>query len=406
MPILIENICARQSFDFDKNVAFEIEVVLNNGVGVILPFPLEFLYSKSNNSKDEYDFLSVIKKSIFNINNVISKELIGFSSFEQSLVDCTLCELDKTDNFSNLGFEAVFGVSLAILEASAKAKGMELFQYIGGINVKKVPLPIINLFNSNSKINNIYPCKEFMIFSKEYHSSFMAFSILSKIYNSFSKLSKNQEIADFDFKRGDFAEISILNLIMESIQKTKFSFDDVKIALNIASDDFYSQDFYHIHDKKYSNADMIGYYTYLYNKFPIGYLEDALSKYDTKAWQVLLDMIDENIMVVGNSLFESNYRLLKNKFANSVLIKPNKIGTVSQIVSCVNLAKKLGYCVIMPCLNIDSKNSPIVDLAVGLGCDYIKIKSIIKDEKILKQNRLLEIEEKIRKCTRFLQYWF
>ena len=347
-----------------------------------------------------------VLKAVNNINNSIRQNIIGLECTNQRLIDEVLINLDGSNNKSNLGANAILGVSLATIKAGALDSNLPLYKYIG--DGKKLPCPMMNIINGGAHSDNTIDFQEFMIipnkdtFSENLRIGTEVFHTLKKILNT-KKLETN--VGD----EGGFAPNlkntkEALDLIIEAIKKAGYIPEiDINIGLDVAASEFYDEkkDKYILkgEDKELTKEEMIDFYEELVNDYPIISIEDGLNETDIDGWEMLTTRLGDKIQLVGDDLFVTNEKLLRegieNNIANAILLKVNQIGTVSETINCINLAKEAGYKTIISHRSGETEDNYIADIAVGLNLGQIKTGSLSRSDRISKYNQLLRIEEEI-----------
>lgn len=405
MTVLIDSIKARQIIDSRANPTLEAEVILSNGIKACASVPsgasvgkTEALELRDNNP--DYLFSKSVLKAVDNINGLISKELKGLTPFEQFKIDNLLKELDSTPNFSLLGANAALGVSLAVATAAAKTLDIELFQYLGGIQAFKMPVPMINIINGGVHADNKLDFQEFMILPVGAPTFKRAIEMSLEVFHTLKDILKKKNLSVNVGDEGGFAPAlsnnsEALELILDAIFDSGYTTSEIKLALDVASSEFYYNDKYKFENKELSTDEMIEYLDNLCEKYPIISLEDPLSQDDTEGWKKITSKI--NRLLVGDDLFTTNPHILKrgidNNIANSILIKLNQIGTLTDTIKCVEMAKENCYKTIISHRSAETESTFIADLAVGLNAGFIKTGSMSRTDRTAKYNRLLKIEE-------------
>lgn len=409
MTVLIDSIKARQIIDSRGNPTLEAEVILSNGIKGIASVPSGASVGKSEalelrDNNPDYLFSKSVLKAVDNVNGLLSKELKGMNPFNQFEIDDLIKELDSTPNFSLLGANAALGVSMAVADAAGKALNIELFQYIGGINGFIMPIPMINIINGGVHADNKLDFQEFMIVPIGAPTFRRALEMAQEVFHTLKDILKKKNLSTNVGDEGGFAPMlddnfEALELIIDAIFDSGYTTSEIKLALDVASSEFYYDNKYKFENKELSTDKMIDYLKNLCEKYPIISLEDPLSQDDFEGWKNITSKL--NCMLVGDDLFTTNPRLLKrgidNKIANSILIKPNQIGTISDTIKCVEMAKKNCYKTIISHRSAETENTFIADLAVGLNSGFIKTGSISRVDRTAKYNRLLRIEEFLAK---------
>lgn len=405
----IKNIYAREILDSRGNPTIEVEVTLESGIKGIASVPSGASTGKNealelrDNDYNRYHGKGVLKV-VNNVNNIIKPLLIGIDSLNQELIDKIMIEKDGTDNKSVLGANAILGVSLANLKAAAKYEGLELFEYLG--NDYSMPRCMMNILNGGVHASNNLDFQEFMIVpsKKEYKENLR---MGSEIFNTLKNILKEKKLLCGVGDEGGFAPSidntkEALELINEAILKSGYVLGrDVFIALDVAASEFYDEkeDIYLLEGKKYTKEMLVDYYNELVNRYHIISIEDGMAEEDYDGWKLLTNKLS-NIQLVGDDLFVTNKKLLQKgidmHIANAILIKLNQIGTVTETLDTIKLARENNYKTIISHRSGETEDNYIADFAVGLNLGQIKTGSMSRSERLSKYNRLLRIEEKIK----------
>ena len=405
----IKNIYAREILDSRGNPTIEVEVTLESGIKGIASVPSGASTGKNealelrDNDYNRYHGKGVLK-AVNNVNNIIKPLLIGIDSLNQELVDMIMIEKDGTDNKSVLGANAILGVSLANLKAAAKYEGLELFEYLG--NDYSMPRCMMNILNGGVHASNGLAFQEFMIVPSrmEYKENLR---MGSEIFNTLKNILKEKKLLCGVGDEGGFAPSidntkEALELINEAIIKSGYVLgSDVFIALDVAASEFYDEkeDIYLLEGKKYTKEMLVDYYNELVNRYHIISIEDGMAEEDYDGWKLLTNKLS-NIQLVGDDLFVTNKKLLQKgidmHIANAILIKLNQIGTVTETLDTIKLARENNYKTIISHRSGETEDNYIADFAVGLNLGQIKTGSMSRSERLSKYNRLLRIEEKIK----------
>ena len=405
----IKNIYAREILDSRGNPTIEVEVTLESGIKGIASVPSGASTGKNealelrDNDYNRYHGKGVLK-AVNNVNNIIKPLLIGIDSLNQELIDKIMIEKDGTDNKSVLGANAILGVSLANLKAAAKYEGLELFEYLG--NDYSMPRCMMNILNGGVHASNNLDFQEFMIVpsKKEYKENLR---MGSEIFNTLKNILKEKKLLCGVGDEGGFAPSidntkEALELINEAILKSGYVLgSDVFIALDVAASEFYDEkeDIYLLEGKKYTKEMLADYYNELVSRYHIISIEDGMAEEDYDGWKLLTNKLS-NIQLVGDDLFVTNKKLLQNgidmHIANAILIKLNQIGTVTETLDTIKLARENNYKTIISHRSGETEDNYIADFAVGLNLGQIKTGSMSRSERLSKYNRLLRIEEKIK----------
>lgn len=402
--LIIEDIRAYEVLDSRGNPTIKTEITLNDGsVGAAIVPSGASTGSKEalelRDGEERFDGKGVLK-AISNINESIADEILGLDAFNQTQLDEVLRELDGTKNYSKLGANATLGVSMANARAVANSLGMPLYRYLGGANASILPVPMCNIINGGAHANNSVDFQEFMIMPYGFHSFKEALRAVCEIYATLKKdlADKNYPTALGD--EGGFApnladNNEPIELLMSCIKKAGYE-GAIKIALDVASTEFYQNGKYHLEGKSFSSEELIARYVELCAKYPICSIEDGLAENDYDGWVKLTETLGSKIQLVGDDLFVTNEEILKEgimkKMANAILIKPNQIGTITQTMRAVRLAQRNNYRCIMSHRSGESEDSFIADFAVALNTGQIKTGAPARADRTAKYNRLLEIE--------------
>ncbi len=407
MTIFIEKIKARQIIDSRGIPTLSVESVLSDGTKAISSVPS----GASKGTKEavelrDYNPNYLFSKSVLgakdNVNSVIFSNLKGKSPFEQFEIDKLLEKLDGSSNFKNLGANAALGVSLSICEAASKSRKVELFEYIGGINANILPIPMINIINGGAHSNNNLDFQEFMIVPSGYNSFKEGIEASLEVFNKLKEILKKEGKSISTGDEGGFgADFNYTNeaidYILSAIEKSNHTTNKIKLALDCAANEMFYEDKYHIDNRVFASEEMIEYLKNLATEYPIISIEDGLNENDISGWKKLTTELGNKIMLVGDDIFTTNVKSLaegiKSNVANSILIKPNQIGTITKTLECVKLAKNNCYKTIISHRSGETESTFIADLAVGLNAGFIKTGSLSRSERCAKYNRLLYIED-------------
>jgi enolase len=414
---LIKNIKAREILDSRGNPTIEVECTTDDGV-----FVAEVPSGASAGTKEAYEMRDGghryggkgVLKAIRNVNEIIAPKLVGMDCVNQKEIDEAMIKLDGTDGKYNLGSNGIVGVSMAVCRAGAKAKSLELYEYIAelfGNNNLKIPQPSFNIINGGAHADNGLDFQEFMI-TPEGESFKDSLQIGSEIYYQLKKILK-ENYPDFPVNVGDeggFAppieipEVA-LGLIVKAIEGSDYT-SKVKIILDVAASQFYKKDknveegYYKLRMGVYSTSDMLNYYADLINNYPIIGIEDPLSEDDWKGFERITSRLGSKVVIIGDDLLASNPDIIKEsqmrKACNGAILKINQVGTVTEILEAARLCKEGGYKTMVSHRSGDTCDSFIADLAVGISSDYIKSGAPCRGERLAKYNRLCKIEEKIK----------
>ena len=403
----IRNIHAREIIDSRGNPTVEVDVTLESGITATASVPSgastgvhEALELRDNDPK-RYNGKGVLQ-AVKNVNEKIFPKLKGMDALNQKLIDQTMIELDGTESKTNLGANAMLGVSLAVLKAGAKFKKEELYAYLG--DKKILPRCMMNILNGGAHAENKLEFQEFMIIpSKEEYLDNLRMG--AEVFHSLQKILKEKGLSCGVGDEGGFAPSidntkEALDLIQEAIEKAGYKLgSDIFIGLDVAASEFYKDGYYNLEGQKMTSDEMIDYYEDLISKYPIISIEDGLDQDDYIGWQKLTKRLGDKLQLVGDDLFVTNKKLLQKgielKMANAILLKLNQIGTVTETLETIKLAQENGYKTIIAHRSGETEDNYIADFAVGLGLGQIKTGSMSRSERISKYNRLIRINEQI-----------
>ena len=360
-----------------------------------------------DNDINRYNGKGVLN-AVGNINDEIAASIIGISASNQREIDNKMIEIDGTKNKSRLGANAILAVSLAVAKAAASSLGLNLFQYIGGIYGTQLPRPMMNILNGGAHAANNIDIQEFMIIPTKVESFAAGVRICSEIYHSLGKILKKRGLMCGVGDEGGFApnlksDDDAFELILESINAAGYTGDEIKIGIDAATSEWYKQDGYFMpkRDKKVSDEELIKYYEKIIEKYNVISIEDGLAENDWSGWKKLTDTLGNKVQLVGDDLFVTNSDIFKKGIdegiANSILIKPNQIGTLTETLDVINLAKKNNYRTIISHRSGESEDTSIADIAVGVNSGQIKTGAPCRSDRVAKYNRLLIIEGKLRR---------
>lgn len=401
------NVYAREILDSRGNPTVEVEVLLESGIKGIASVPSGASTGKRealelrDNDNNRYHGKGVLK-AVSNVNNIINHLIVGMDANNLREIDEVMIKKDGTSNKSNLGANAILGVSLAVLKANALENNKELYEYLG--NDYSMPRCMMNILNGGVHANNNLDFQEFMIIPSkgEYRENLR---IGSEVFNTLKSVLKEKGLLCGVGDEGGFAPLisdaeEALELISMAIQKSGYILGkDIFIGLDVAASEIYHDGYYVLEGKNYSSLELIGYYRKLIDKYHIISIEDGMAEDDYDGWKLMTKELS-GIQLVGDDLFVTNKKLLedgiKMGIANAILIKPNQIGTVSEMLDTIMLAKKNNYKTIISHRSGETEDNYIADFAVGLNLGQIKTGSLSRGERTSKYNRLLRIEEKIK----------
>jgi enolase len=413
----IEKIIAREIIDSRGNPTVEVDVILLSGVGrAAVPSGASTGTREALELRDQDDkrFMGKgVLKAVNNINSVIAPEIEGMDASNQTEVDQHMLELDDTPNKSKLGANAILGVSMAVARAAASAFELPLYRYLGGINACTLPLPMMNIINGGAHAANNLDIQEFMIMPKGADSISMAVRMGAEIFHNLKKIlnKKGLQVAVGD--EGGFApnlgsNEEALAFIIDAIQAAGYEpGKDVGLALDAAASEFYENGKYQFksENKSMSAEDLVNYYENLIEKYPILSIEDGLAEQDWDGWAIMTNRLSNKIQIVGDDLFVTNSAILKegiNKnIANSILIKLNQIGTVTETMETIEMARLAGYSTVISHRSGETEDTFIADLSVAVNAGQIKTGSLSRTDRVCKYNQLIRIQEILGNAAKF-----
>ena len=412
----ITNVKAMEILDSRGNPTVQVEVETEGGFKGIASVPSgastgSFEAVELRDGEKNRYMGKGVKKAVENVNKKIAKQIIGMNVYEQQKIDEEMIKLDDTPNKSNLGANTILGVSLAVTKAAANSLGLELYQYIGGINGKELPIPMMNILNGGKHSDNNISIQEFMIMPVGDITFYERLRRGAEIYHTLRKVLKEKGYSVAVGDEGGFApnlenEEQALDLILEAIKKAGYEpGKDIKLALDIASTEMFDEakkigkDGYYFWKTKIlkTKNEMVEYLEKLCEKYPIASIEDGLAEEDWETWKVLTNKLGEKVQLVGDDLFVTNKerlnRGIKNNVANAILIKPNQIGTLTETLETIKMANKNGYKTVISHRSGETEDTTIADIAVGINAGQIKTGAPCRTDRVAKYNRLLYIEE-------------
>ena len=421
MSIIIK-IHARQILDSRGNPTVEVDVVTENGVLGRAAVP-------SGASTGEHEAVELrdggnnymgkgVLKAVENVNTTIASEIVGMSVFEQNTIDQTMISLDGTANKSKLGANAILGVSLAVAKAAANELGMPLYRYVGGVSANTLPVPMMNIINGGSHSDAPIAFQEFMIMPVKAQNFTHAMQMGTEIFHNLKKVLHDRNLSTAVGDEGGFAPNlaggteDALDSIKLAVEKAGYTFgNDVMVALDCAASEFYVDGKYDYtkfegaSGKVRTSAEQAEYLAELAAKYPIISIEDGMYEDDWEGWKLLTEKIGNKVQLVGDDLFVTNVerlsRGISQGIANSILIKVNQIGTLTETIAAVNMAHNAGYTSVMSHRSGETEDNTIADLAVALNCGQIKTGSASRSDRMAKYNQLLRIEEELADVAYF-----
>ncbi len=411
--IPIEQIVAREILDSRGNPTVECDVTLEDGSQGSACVP-------SGASTGEHEALELrdgdksrymgkgVLKAVTNIEEVIAPELIGLDGLDQVLVDQTMIDLDGTPNKAKLGANAILGVSMAVARAASNALMVPLFRYLGGAYARVLPMPMMNILNGGSHAPNNVDIQEFMIVPVGGQNFAEALRMGAEVFHTLKKVLSARGLVTSVGDEGGFApnlkdNDEAIQVILEAIEKAGYApGEHVALALDCAASEFYKEGQYVFHKSdgsKRSPAELVDLYAQWTQRYPIVSIEDGLAEDDWEGWRIITEKLGDRVQLVGDDLFVTNSERLamgiERRTANSILIKLNQIGSVTETLACIDLAKRNGYTQVVSHRSGETEDTFIADLAVAVSCGQIKTGSLCRSERICKYNRLLRIEEEL-----------
>lgn len=416
--IEIVDVVARQILDSRAFPTVEVEVVLEDGTVGRAAVPsgastgMFEAVELRDDDKSKYNGKGVLK-AVDNVNNYIAEELIGMNVFDQVLIDKTMIKLDGTENKEKFGANAILGVSLACAKAAAEYLGLSLYQYIGGVNAKVLPIPMMNIINGGKHADNNVDLQEFMIMPAGAPSFSEALRMSAEVYHTLKSLLKSKGYDTGVGDEGGFApnlksNEEAIQVIVEAIEKAGYTpGKEIFIALDPASSEIYENGKYNLkgEGKVLSSEEMTDYYVSLANKYPIISIEDGMAEEDWEGWRMLTEKLGDKVQLVGDDLFVTNTSRLKTgiekKVANSILIKLNQIGTLTETLNAIEMAERAGYTAVVSHRSGETEDTTIADLVVAVNSGQIKTGAPARSERVAKYNQLLRIEEELGEMAEY-----
>jgi len=413
----VVDIIAREILDSRGNPTIEVEVVLEDGsVGrAAVPSGASTGEHEAielrDNDKKRYLGKGVLK-AVMNVNDYIGPEIVGMYASDQALIDRTMIELDGTENKGKLGANAILGISLAVAKAAASSFGIPLYRYLGGIDARVLPVPMMNIINGGTHADSGLEMQEFMIMPVGAEDFRNALRMGAEVFHNLKAILKRKGLSTAVGDEGGFAPNLRVNeeaieTIMGAISAAGYKpGTDILIALDAASSGFYKNGKYEVEGKKLPPDKMVDYYARLAKSYPVVSIEDGMSENDWDGWKLLTERLGKSVQIVGDDLFVTNTKRLsrgiKDGIANSILIKVNQIGTLTETMKTIEMAKMAGYTAVISHRSGETEDTTIADIAVATNAGQIKTGSLSRTDRIAKYNQLLRIEEELEEAAQFL----
>ncbi len=410
--VYIDNIYADEVMDSRGNPTVRATVILSDGTkeSAIVPSGASTGKREALELRDGGDRYmgKGVQKAVENVNTAISNELIGLSPFNQAEIDATMKDIDATTNYANLGANSVLGVSMAVARAAAVSLKIPLYRYLGGANAMTMPVPMFNIINGGEHANNSVDFQEYMIMPVGFENFKEGLRATAEVYHSLKKIIDEMGESTAVGDEGGFApnlksNEEPLEIIMKAIVKAGYiPGEQIALALDVAASELINEQGLYVlksENREVTALELVNYYYNLCNKYPIVSIEDGLSEDDWDGWKILTEKLGDKIQLVGDDLFVTNANILAEgiakNIANSILIKPNQIGTISETMLTIRLAQRNNYNCVMSHRSGESEDTFIADFAVALNCGQIKTGSTARSDRTAKYNRLLEIDAEV-----------
>ncbi len=416
--MIITDVIAREIMDSRGNPTVEVDVVLEDGIMGRAAVPsgastgVHEAVELRDGDKARYQGKGVLK-AVDNVNNRIAAEVVGMNVFDQVGIDEAMIELDGTANKSELGANAILGVSLAVAKAAATAVGLPLYQYLGGFNAKELPVPMMNILNGGAHADNNVDIQEFMIMPVGAPSFAEALRMCAEVYHTLKSVLKGLGLNTAIGDEGGFApnltsNEQALQVIVEAITKAGYKpGEDFCLALDVAASEIYKDGKYNLAGEGVikTSAEMVEFYTNLVEKYPIISIEDGMSEDDWAGWKLMTEKLGSKIQIVGDDLFVTNterlVRGIETQTANSILIKVNQIGSLTETFDTIEMAKRAGYTCVISHRSGETEDATIADIAVAVNAGQIKTGAPTRSDRVAKYNQLLRIEEELSTISRY-----
>lgn len=414
----IEQVFAREILDSRGNPTVEVEVCLEDGTIATADVPsgastgMYEAVELRDGDKSRYNGKGVLQ-AVDNVNAKIGPAIIGYDATEQVAIDQLMMKLDGTDNKGNFGANAILGVSMAVARAAAMSLDLPLFQYLGGFNAKELPVPMMNILNGGAHADNNVDLQEFMIMPVGAKSLSEALRSCAEVYHTLKSVLHDKGLSTAVGDEGGFApnlgsNEEALEIICEAIKQAGYEpGSDFKLAIDAASSEFYKDGKYNLagEGKVKTAEEMVEFYAYLTEKYPIVSIEDGLAEEDWDGWKLLTDRIGDKVQLVGDDLFVTNTKRLSKGIelgvGNSILVKVNQIGTLTEVFEAMEMAKRAGYTCVVSHRSGETEDAFIADIAVAVNAGQIKTGAPARSERVAKYNQLLRIEELLYETARY-----
>ena len=414
----IIDIVGRQILDSRCFPTVEVEVYLEDGTVGRAAVPsgastgIYEAVELRDGDKDNY-FGKGVLKAVENINDIIAEELIGTNVFDQIYIDKTLVELDGTDNKSKLGANAILGVSLACAKAAADSIGLPLYQYIGGVNAKVLPVPMMNIINGGSHADNSVDLQEFMVMPVGAKTFDVAMKMCAEVYHTLKKTLKDKGYSTAIGDEGGFApdlksNEEAIEIIIEAITSAGYKAgEDMFIAIDAASSEYYKDGKYVLENegKTFNASEMVDFFEAWVDKYPIISIEDGMAEEDWEGWKLITERLGKKVQLVGDDLFVTNTERLETGIdkgvANSILIKLNQIGTLTETLNAIEMANRAGYTAVISHRSGETEDTTIADLVVAVNAGQIKTGAPARSERVAKYNQLIRIQEELGESAEY-----
>ena len=414
----ITDVFAREIMDSRGNPTVEVDVILEDGTLGRAAVPsgasTGMFEAVELRDGDKGRYLGKgVQKAVDNVNEIIAPELVGMEALDQVGIDNMMIELDGTHNKGKLGANAILGVSMAVAKAAAACLGMPLYQYLGGCNAKELPVPMMNILNGGAHADNNVDIQEFMVMPVGATSFAEALRMGAEVYHNLKKVLHDRKLATAIGDEGGFApnlasNEEALQVIMEAIQKAGYKpGEQVVLALDVASSEMFKDGKYHLEGEGLvkTPAEMVEYYAALAAKYPIVSIEDGMAEEDWDGWKILTDKLGSKIQLVGDDLFVTNTerlgRGIKAGVGNSILVKVNQIGTLTETFDAIEMAKRAGYTAVISHRSGETEDATIADIAVAGNAGQIKTGAPARTDRVAKYNQLIRIEEELGSVAQY-----